>query len=205
MTIFGGSKYIKEVNMAITKKNIPSKKSDMGTKAIPKTQVTVKSGQVKETDLAYDTSQTKVFESWLSEIIPNLDKERGRIDDDDTMMKIVQIARKGIAQKQYSVLKKELKFSTEDWMHILDASESTFRRLDKKDFLDKRHSEKLADIAMLGDYGEDVFGSSEIFLDWLDTESPALNGIRPKELLDTSQGISIIKMELGRIDHGIAL
>ena len=177
----------------------------MGTKAIPKTQVTVKSGQVKETDLAYDTSQTKVFESWLSEIIPNLDKERGRIDDDDTMMKIVQIARKGIAQKQYSVLKKELQFSTEDWMHILDASESTFRRLDKKDFLDKRHSEKLADIAMLGDYGEDVFGSSEIFLDWLDTESPALNGIRPKELLDTSQGISIIKMELGRIDHGIAL
>lgn len=191
--------------MATTKKNIPPRKSGGSTKATPKTQVKIKSGHVKEIDLTYDTSQTKVFESWLSEIIPNLDKERGRIDDDDTMMKIVQIARKGIAQKQYSVLKKELQFSIEDWMHILDASESTFRRLDKKDFLDKRHSEKLADIAILGDYGEDVFGSSEIFLDWLDTESPALDNTKPKELLDTSQGISIVKMELGRIDHGITL
>src|SRR5690606_29407079 len=126
--------------MATTKKNISPRKSDGNTKATPKTPVTVKSGHVKETDLTYDTShntsQTKVFESWLSEIIPNLDKERGRIDDDDTMMKIVQIARKGIAQNQYSALKKELQFSIEDWMHILDASESTFRRLDKKDFLD---------------------------------------------------------------------
>ena len=156
-------------------------------------------------NLSSDLQQIKVFGSWLSNIIPDLDKDRGRIDDDDTMMKIVRIARKGIPQKQYAVLKKELQFSKEDWMHILDSSESTLRRLDKKDFLDKRHSEKLADIAMLGDYGEEVFGSSEIFLDWLDTESPALDDIRPKELLDTSQGISIVKMELGRIDHGITL
>lgn len=191
--------------MATIKKNISPRKSGGNTKAAPKTQVTIKSGHVKESGLAYATSQTKVFESWLSEIIPNLDKERGRIDDDGTMMKIVQIARKGIAQKQYSVLKKELQFSIEDWMHILDASESTFRRLDKKDFLDKRHSEKLADIAMLGDYGEDVFGSSTIFLDWLNTESPALGNTKPKDLLDTSQGINIVKMELGRIDHGITL
>jgi putative toxin-antitoxin system antitoxin component (TIGR02293 family) len=201
--------------MATTKKNVSSGKSVGRTESTSrpgKNQVKVKSSHVKvksnqnwRINLSSDTQHTKVFGSWLTKIIPDLDKDRGRIDDDDTMMKIVRIARKGIAQKQYAVLKKELQFSKEDWMHILDSSESTLRRLDKKDFLDKRHSEKLADIAMLGDYGEEVFGSSEIFLDWLDTESPALDDIRPKELLDTSQGISIVKMELGRIDHGITL
>ncbi len=189
--------------MATTKKNVSSGKLVGRTESTSKpgkTQVKVKSSNAK-----VKSSHTKVFGSWLTKIIPDLDKDRGRIDDDDSMMKIVRIARKGIAQKQYAVLKKELQFSREDWMHILDTSESTLRRLDKKEFLDKRHSEKLADIAMLGDYGEEVFGSSEIFLDWLDTESPALDDIRPKELLDTSQGISIVKMELGRIDHGITL
>lgn len=158
---------------------------------------------------SFDTNEhaslTKIFGSWLQSLLPDMHNPHSRLEDDKTMMHVVEITRKGIDNKKYSSLKDQLHFSKEDWMHIFDASESTLRRIDKKDVLDKKQSERLADLALLGDYGEEVFGSSDIFLDWLDTDIPSMGHIKPKSLLDTAQGISIIKTELGRIEHGITL
>ncbi|NEN24917.1 DUF2384 domain-containing protein, partial [Cryomorpha ignava] len=38
---------------------------------------------------------------------------------------------------------------------------------------------------------------------WLDSNIVALGGIKPKTLLDSSFGISILNQELIRIEHGV--
>jgi putative toxin-antitoxin system antitoxin component (TIGR02293 family) len=64
-------------------------------------------------------------------------------------------------------------------------------------------SEKIIEITMLNKYGIEVFGEQDKFNTWLKTENIALGGIRPKELLDSSFGIQILKDELTRIEQGI--
>jgi putative toxin-antitoxin system antitoxin component (TIGR02293 family) len=51
--------------------------------------------------------------------------------------------------------------------------------------------------------GVDVFGAEHKYLTWMDTNSIALGGVRPKDLLNTALGKSMIYDELGRIEHGI--
>ncbi len=56
---------------------------------------------------------------------------------------------------------------------------------------------------MLNKYGIEVFGKQDNFNVWLNTKNIALGGIKPKELLDSSFGIQILKDELTRIEQGI--
>lgn len=56
---------------------------------------------------------------------------------------------------------------------------------------------------MLYKKGIDVFGVKENFYTWMDTVSVALGGVKPKDLLDTNFGITMVYDELGRIEHGI--
>jgi len=51
--------------------------------------------------------------------------------------------------------------------------------------------------------GVHVFGKEENFYSWMGAKSIALGGVRPKDLLDNSFGISMVYDELGRIEHGI--
>src|SRR5690606_32187414 len=104
--------------MTTIKKGISGKlvgRAQSTSKGVQNHTIKVKSSKIKRINLSADTHNPKVFGTWLSNIIPDLDMNRGRVDDDDTMMKIVRIARQGIAQKQYAILKKELQFSKEDW------------------------------------------------------------------------------------------
>jgi putative toxin-antitoxin system antitoxin component (TIGR02293 family) len=56
---------------------------------------------------------------------------------------------------------------------------------------------------MLYYYGIEVFGGQERFNTWLTTKNTALGGIKPKDLLDSSFGIQMLKDELTRIEHGV--
>ena len=51
--------------------------------------------------------------------------------------------------------------------------------------------------------GVNVFGDKEKFISWSETKNLALGGVKPKELLDNTFGISLLKDELTRIEHGI--
>jgi uncharacterized protein (DUF2384 family) len=48
-----------------------------------------------------------------------------------------------------------------------------------------------------------VFGDKERFNVWLNATNIALGNVKPKDLLDNTFGISLLKDELGRIEHGI--
>jgi uncharacterized protein (DUF2384 family) len=63
--------------------------------------------------------------------------------------------------------------------------------------------ENIIQISELYNLGIEVFGDKDKFNIWLETQNLALGGIRPKELLDNSFGIGLLKDELLRIEQGI--
>lgn len=50
---------------------------------------------------------------------------------------------------------------------------------------------------------KEVFGNSETGNDWMKTKNLALGGKTPLELMESDQGIDVVLMVLGRIEHGI--
>ena len=91
-----------------------------------------------------------------------------------------------------------------EWCQYLHLSERTLQRYKKegKSF-DPIYSEKILELTMLYKYGAEVFESKDNFHSWLESNNLALGGVKPKELLDTSFGISMVKDELTAIEHGL--
>ena len=67
----------------------------------------------------------------------------------------------------------------------------------------QKQTEKIIEIQQLMQYGESVFGDMDSFHSWLAMHNVAMGGVCPKQLLDTSVGLAIVKDALGRIEHGI--
>lgn len=125
------------------------------------------------------------------------------IDDSDVMLYIRTI-RNGITFIAFSNFAKTTPFSYSEWSAFLHMSERTLQRYkqEKKAF-DPIHSERILQIGLLYNFGVEVFGSSEKLNNWLETKNLALGGTKPKELLDNSFGIGLLKDELTRIEQGI--
>ncbi len=68
---------------------------------------------------------------------------------------------------------------------------------------DAGSSGKIIEITLLYNYGMEVFGNKEKFNNWLETKNLALGGVKPKELLDNTFGINLLKDELTRIEYGV--
>ena len=51
--------------------------------------------------------------------------------------------------------------------------------------------------------GIDLFGDEKRFKIWLKTKNIVLGNIKPEELLNTNEGLHILKDELGRIEYGV--
>lgn len=126
------------------------------------------------------------------------------IDDDKRFIHLIKMARNGLPYKSFHSAQNILPFSLSEWAKILQTSERTIGRIKKeKKKLNTSHSEKLIDITLLFDYGINVFGSGEKFSRWLSNENLMLGGVKPKSLLDTSQGIKAVETELSRIEYGV--
>jgi putative toxin-antitoxin system antitoxin component (TIGR02293 family) len=128
-----------------------------------------------------------------------------RAIDDKNVMSLIEQVRKGVSSTDfYSYILDSISFTLSEWAHFLHLSERTMQRYrtEEKAF-EPIHSEKIIELTMLYNYGVSVFGDKESFDLWLGTRNVALGNIAPKELLDTSYGIQVIKDELTRIEHGI--
>ncbi len=124
--------------------------------------------------------------------------------DDAQALDLIQMIRKGLHYKRFQGLFQETAFSLNEWSKILHLSERTMQRYESENkSFDPVQSEKIIQIAMLHKYGISVFGNAQNFHTWLYSKSIAMGGILPKELLDSSIGIGLIKDELGRIEHGV--
>tara|TARA_R110002020_G_scaffold21009_6_gene71359 strand:+ start:19651 stop:20145 length:495 start_codon:yes stop_codon:yes gene_type:complete len=125
-------------------------------------------------------------------------------NDDARGLQLVTAIRNGIDFVGFESVASRTPLKDQDWAAILDTTLRTLLRYkkDNKTFAPKQ-TEKIIEIQQLMHYGEKVFGSLHSFHSWLLMENVALGGIVPKELLDTSVGLGMVKDSLGRIEHGV--
>lgn len=126
-----------------------------------------------------------------------------QIDDRDVFM-LIGTVREGVKYGLFQHIADRSPFSTTEWSNFLHLSERTFQRYkkDRRTF-DPLHSEKILEITLVYNKGVEVFGDKANFDAWLSAKNVALGGIKPKELLDSSFGIGLLKDELTRIEHGV--
>lgn len=125
-------------------------------------------------------------------------------NDDSRGFELVTVIRDGIDYKTFESVAVKTPLKEKDWAIVLDTTLRTLVRYkkDNKTFAPKQ-TEKIVEIQQLMQYGEEVFGDMDSFHSWLMMDNVAMGGVSPKELLDTSVGLGIVKDALGRIEHGI--
>lgn len=125
------------------------------------------------------------------------------VDDKDVLL-LIRATREGIKYALFVSLAENSPFNLNEWSKFIHMSERTMQRYRKlKKTFDPIYAEKILEITLLCKYGVEVFGKKEKFNSWLETQNLALGGIKPKELLDNTFGISLLKDELTRIEHGV--
>ncbi|MDH5398120.1 MAG: MbcA/ParS/Xre antitoxin family protein [Cyclobacteriaceae bacterium] len=129
--------------------------------------------------------------------------KKGDLESDDDWA-VMTAVRSGLSFVWFSDVTDKTPFTAKDWARMLHISERTMLRYKKENgVFDPIHSERIVEIAMLCRYGEQVFGNPEKFKQWIGIHNIALGAKRPKDLLDTHIGISMVRDELVRIEHGV--
>lgn len=124
--------------------------------------------------------------------------------DDNTTLSLIELVRNGIKYSLFQEFANTIPFSLSEWSTFLHISTRSMQRyqVEQRTF-DALQSEKIVEIAMLYKKGIEIFGNARRFNTWLEAENIALGNIKPKKLLDSSFGISMINDELTRIEHGV--
>lgn len=121
-----------------------------------------------------------------------------------SIMSLIKTVREGISFSAFMALVNKSPFNVNEWSAFLHLSERTMQRYKKEEkAFDPIHSEKILEITLLYKKGVEVFGDTERFNAWLQANNIALGNVKPRELLDNTFGISLLKDELGRIEHGV--
>jgi hypothetical protein len=120
-----------------------------------------------------------------------------------TDMDMLTLIRKGVSKKMMDDMMDTMDITIEEMSAILHVSTRTLRRYDQTTSLNMEQSERIIELSDLYGYGEKVLDNLNNFKIWIDTPMLALGQKKPKEFLDTSVGIRMIKNILGRIEHGV--
>jgi len=124
--------------------------------------------------------------------------------DDKNVLGLIGTVRQGVPYEEFEKIFHDGPFTLQEWANFLQISERTIQRNQKeKKAFQPAQSERIIEIAMLYQYGVEVFGDRENFNTWLNAKSIALGGRVPRELLDTRWGLGMVKDELGRIEQGV--
>jgi putative toxin-antitoxin system antitoxin component (TIGR02293 family) len=117
---------------------------------------------------------------------------------------LIKAARNGIGYLRFATLAKSFPFSVSDWSAFLHVSERTLQRYQKEEkTFDPVSSERIIEITLLYKQAVKVFGSRKKLDIWIDEPNLALGGNKPKDLLDSTLGVQLIRDELQRIEYGI--
>jgi putative toxin-antitoxin system antitoxin component (TIGR02293 family) len=124
--------------------------------------------------------------------------------DDKSVYGIINLIRNGIRFPVFENFVEHSPFTMPEWSSFLHLSERTMQRYKKENSsFDSLQSERIVEIRLLYNYGQQVFGNTEYFNKWLETDNLVLGRIKPKMLLDSSFGINLLKDELSRIENGV--
>lgn len=116
----------------------------------------------------------------------------------------IEAVRRGIGYAYFTKVAYKSKITLREWSDILHVSERTMQRYKRERLsFEPLQSEKILQIDLILQKGEEVFGDENKFSQWLSEENLALGGLKPKELLDNVFGIQMIEDELVKIEYGI--
>ncbi|MDB5089051.1 MAG: hypothetical protein JWR09_3045 [Mucilaginibacter sp.] len=125
-------------------------------------------------------------------------------NEDEDEVNLANMAREGVSFYRLTKLSEYIQLGMQEWAEYLHLSERTMQRYKKEGkTFDPIYSEKIIIIELLYKKGINIFGIKDNFYTWMDTVSVALGGVKPKDMLDTNFGITMVYDELGRIEHGI--
>ncbi|GEO07061.1 hypothetical protein AAE02nite_47250 [Adhaeribacter aerolatus] len=123
---------------------------------------------------------------------------------DQDVYTLIQTVRAGLPFDLYQELVKAMPFTPADWAAYLHLSDRTLQRYKKEAAtFDALQSEKILEILLVFKKGTEVFEDKENFAAWLEATNVALGHVKPKDLLDSSFGINLLRDELIRIEHGV--
>lgn len=108
------------------------------------------------------------------------------------------LANRSISKNYIKGLLKRSKLTVNELIEIIPISIDTYKR--KAEF-SANVTEKILEIEEV--YGKGLTTFGEGFYQWMDTNNPALGGIKPKSLLLNSFGIRRLLDEIGRMEHGV--
>lgn len=113
----------------------------------------------------------------------------------------VQTFREGLDKKSFEGLKE---ISGLDNNTLAAAFSVSAKTLQRKDVFDVVQSEKMYELAELYAMGSSYFGKDG-FRRWMERPLFTLGNLKPLDLLDVSEGLTILKTEIMRLQHGIAI
>lgn len=88
------------------------------------------------------------------------------------------------------------------FLRILEVDSSNLSRYYRKKALARKDSEEVLDTLRVYREAVKVFGDEEVARDWLETPVMALSGSKPIDMFDTSEGRSLVRSTLRKIEHG---
>lgn len=115
----------------------------------------------------------------------------------------IELIKKGIPRKSLDLLIATTGLTASEMAALMHTSDRTLRRYKPSTLLNTEQSERVIEIARLYSRGEEVFGSMDLFKEWMDAPQLVLGNQKPKDFLDTSMGIELLMKELGRTEQGV--
>jgi len=117
--------------------------------------------------------------------------------------KLIEASRDGITKRVFQQIRSFTGLSSKYFATFTHVGTRTIQRKKDNEKISPEASERAVLIGKLFYRGEKVFGNKEKFQSWMNSSIPSLDRRKPKEMLDTITGISMIEDELIRIEHGI--
>ena len=116
---------------------------------------------------------------------------------------LVEAAQQGVKASLFFELAKVTQYDIAVMENLLNITARTIRTYQKEDrTLSPLKGELLLKLARLFQKGVHVFGSLAAFRAWMEKPAYGLDGAVPFSMLNTSEGINIVKDEVERIAYG---
>lgn len=106
--------------------------------------------------------------------------------------------------RKFEKIAAQLPFTQKEWASILHLSEKTLQRYakDNKNF-EGIYVDRILQMKELIELGLKTFTSPEALYRWLKRDKPVLGQLLTFDSLKTSEGIGLVKDEIGRIMYGV--
>ena len=109
----------------------------------------------------------------------------------------------GITKSEFLNIVSLTGMTLRDFSLLLPVTKRTIEKAKASEKLRPDVSDRVLEIGTLYLEGIDLFGSKEAFNEWLNTYLMALGGKMPIDMLNSSNGIQMVRDVMGRIAHGV--